>query len=169
MSAECQLRCFAIVWSLSINLSHCITSVLDHYDYAILEALSNKRISRMFWKKDTPQYGNWRLIAAVMFVVMLIVNGLAASTTLLGGITTAAVSDSYPNLFAPSGFTFSIWSVIYTLLALYLVSTVYYEPKNILSNPPLSSLFSSYLPLHHYLIHFGCLHGNTAYCGSVYC
>lgn len=77
----------------------------------------------MFWKKDKPQYGNWRIIAATAFIATLAINGLAASTTLLGGVTTAAVSDSYANLFAPSGFTFSIWSVIYTLLVIYLLST----------------------------------------------
>lgn len=59
-----------------------------------------------------------RIITAVTFVVMVIMNALA-NILPLNGITTGAVSDSYPNLFAPAGLTFSIWGVIYLLLALY--------------------------------------------------
>lgn len=58
-----------------------------------------------------------RIWVAGTFAVMLGVNALAGSTTLLGGHDTAAVSDKNPNLFAPAGFTFAIWGVIYLLLA----------------------------------------------------
>ncbi len=58
----------------------------------------------------------WKIYATVTYVTMLIVNGLAGSTTLLGGVDTAAISDKYANLFAPAGFTFAIWGVIYLLL-----------------------------------------------------
>ncbi len=61
-----------------------------------------------------------RMWAAVVFVVMIVVNGIAGSTTLLNGQNTAAVSDNNPNLFAPAGFTFAIWGVIYLLLAGYV-------------------------------------------------
>jgi hypothetical protein len=61
----------------------------------------------------------WRVGAAAAYVGMLVVNGLAGSTTSIGGVTTGDVSDSYPNLFAPAGFTFSVWGVIYLLLAVY--------------------------------------------------
>ncbi|HEV7349535.1 hypothetical protein [Telluribacter sp.] len=37
----------------------------------------------------------------------------------LNGHTTGELSDKYPNLFVPAGLTFSIWGVIYALLALY--------------------------------------------------
>lgn len=57
----------------------------------------------------------WRMSAVVTFAVMLVTNGLAASTTLLGGWTTADVSAAYPSLFTPAGYTFAIWGVIYTL------------------------------------------------------
>lgn len=60
-------------------------------------------------------------LALVAFVVMLVVNGIAGSTTLLGGHDTAAVSDGQPNLFAPAGFTFAIWGVIYLLLVVFMV------------------------------------------------
>lgn len=62
-----------------------------------------------------------RIWVAGTFAVMLGVNALAGSTTLLGGHDTAEVSDKNPNLFAPAGFTFAIWGVIYLLLAGYVV------------------------------------------------
>ena len=48
-------------------------------------------------------------------VFMLVMNTLAISLP-LGGKTTGELSDMYPNLFVPAGFTFAIWSVIYLLL-----------------------------------------------------
>lgn len=56
-----------------------------------------------------------KLWTVLVFVASLALNGLAG-TTILGGNTTAQVSDSYPNLFAPAGVTFAIWGVIYLLL-----------------------------------------------------
>lgn len=61
-----------------------------------------------------------RIVATILFVGSLIINGLAG-TTILGGNTTAQVSDSFPNLFAPAGITFAIWGVIYLLVAAYCV------------------------------------------------
>ena len=46
----------------------------------------------------------------------MIVNGLANSIP-INNIATGGVSDAYGNLFAPTGVTFSIWGVIYLLLA----------------------------------------------------
>lgn len=60
------------------------------------------------------------VLAVVVFGISLVLNGLAG-TTLLGGNTTAQVSDAYPNLFAPAGITFTIWGIIYLLLAAYCV------------------------------------------------
>lgn len=57
---------------------------------------------------------------AAIFALSLVVNALAG-TTIIGGNTTAQVSDSYPNLFAPAGFTFAIWGIIYLLLVLFCV------------------------------------------------
>jgi len=58
---------------------------------------------------------------AVFFVATVAVNGLAGSTTLLGGKSSADVSDLYPTLITPAGFTFSIWGIIYTLLLVFAV------------------------------------------------
>jgi hypothetical protein len=63
------------------------------------------------------------LLLAVMniifFLAVVVVNALA-TTVPLGGKTTGQLSDQYPNLFVPSGLTFSIWGVIYILLAIYV-------------------------------------------------
>jgi translocator protein len=50
---------------------------------------------------------------------MFIVNGLANYLP-LNGLTTGDVSALYPNKFVPDGFTFSIWSIIYLWLLVFL-------------------------------------------------
>ena len=57
-----------------------------------------------------------KIIVAVTFLLMIIVNILANSLP-INGQTTGEVADSYPNLFAPAGITFAIWGLIYLLLA----------------------------------------------------
>lgn len=49
---------------------------------------------------------------------MVIVNALANALP-INGLTTGQLSDFYPNLFAPAGWTFAIWGLIYLLLAGY--------------------------------------------------
>lgn len=56
-----------------------------------------------------------RLIVPLAYLSMIAVNYLANALP-LGGLTTGEVSGLYPNLFVPSGFTFSIWGIIYILL-----------------------------------------------------
>lgn len=60
------------------------------------------------------------LISSVLFIGVIIMNTLA-NTLPLGGETTGGVSDRYPNLFQPSGMTFSIWGIIYLLLGIFVV------------------------------------------------
>ncbi len=55
------------------------------------------------------------IINIVAFIAVLVVNYLAVSLP-LGGMTTGALSDLYPNLFTPAGLTFSIWGLIYLAL-----------------------------------------------------
>lgn len=59
------------------------------------------------------------IIAFITYIAMIVVNGLANALP-LNGITTGDVSFKYPNLFQPSGITFSIWGIIYLLLFIYL-------------------------------------------------
>ncbi len=58
---------------------------------------------------------NSRLINTVTLTIMLIVNTLA-NTLPLNGKTTAEIFDSYPVLFTPAGYVFSIWGLIYLVL-----------------------------------------------------
>jgi hypothetical protein len=61
-----------------------------------------------------------RIISIVSFILMIVVNTLAV-TLPINGKTTKEVSDLYPNLFVPAPITFSIWSIIYLFLLLYVV------------------------------------------------
>lgn len=62
-------------------------------------------------------YKWWNIIA---FIAVVLVN-ILASTLPIGGRSTAAVSNMYPTLITPAGYAFSIWSVIYVLLACFAV------------------------------------------------
>lgn len=56
----------------------------------------------------------------VTYLLMVTVN-ILANTLPINGQTTGEISDKYTNLFAPAGFTFAIWGVIYVLLAFYVL------------------------------------------------
>ena len=56
-----------------------------------------------------------KISVTVSYIFMIAVNGLANYLP-LNGQNTGEISDSYPNLFAPAGFTFAIWGLIYLLL-----------------------------------------------------
>jgi hypothetical protein len=60
-----------------------------------------------------------KIFAGLTYVAMVIVNFLANSLP-INNRSTGVISDAYPNLFAPAGFAFSIWGLIYLLLALYV-------------------------------------------------
>ena len=53
-------------------------------------------------------------------LVFLIGMNMLAVLLPLGNKTTGELSDLYPNLFVPAGFTFAIWSVIYILLIIFV-------------------------------------------------
>ena len=61
-----------------------------------------------------------RYISLLFFGAMVYMNYLANSLP-INGKTTGQLSDAYPNLFVPAGITFSIWGIIYLLLAAYCV------------------------------------------------
>lgn len=61
-----------------------------------------------------------KITTLVTFLIMVGVNALA-NILPINGVTSGEISDSYPNLFAPAGITFSIWGVIYLLLFFYSV------------------------------------------------
>jgi len=57
----------------------------------------------------------------IAFIITVLVNSLAGSTTILGGKNTAVISDSNPTLITPAGYVFSIWGIIYVLLGIFIV------------------------------------------------
>lgn len=61
-----------------------------------------------------------KILVTVTYLVMVVTNYLANALP-LNGRETGEVSDAYENLFAPAGITFSIWGVIYTLLAIHIL------------------------------------------------
>ena len=66
----------------------------------------------------------------IFFVVMVVINALAGSTTLLNGKLSGEISDLYPTLITPAGFTFSIWGIIYALLLVFIVFQAFPRNRN---------------------------------------
>lgn len=63
------------------------------------------------------KYLKIKITTTVSYIIMIAVNFLA-NLIPINGVKTSDISDAYKNLFTPAGFTFSIWGVIYLLLAL---------------------------------------------------
>lgn len=74
-----------------------------------------------------------KISVAISYLGMILVNFLANALP-IAGKNTGVVSDSYPNLFASAGLTFSIWGLIYLLLAAYVI---YYMSNKESSNKAL--------------------------------
>lgn len=60
------------------------------------------------------------IVVLVTYIIMIVMNYLANALP-LNGMTTGQVSDAYSNLFAPAGYTFAIWGLIYVLLAFHVI------------------------------------------------
>lgn len=72
-----------------------------------------------------------QVLNLLTFLVTITINWAAVSIP-LNGKSTKQLSDQYPNLFTPAGLTFSVWSVIYLSLALFIV----YQLKGLFSQEP---------------------------------
>jgi benzodiazapine receptor len=59
--------------------------------------------------------------ANVVAVVAALIMNTLVNILPLNGVTTGQVSDSYPNLFTPPGYVFSIWGVIYVLAIVFMI------------------------------------------------
>ena len=70
------------------------------------------------------------------FILMILLNGLANALP-INGFTTGELSDMYPNLFVPAGVTFSIWGLIYLLLAVFIITQLlhFFETSGSNVNP----------------------------------
>ena len=66
------------------------------------------------------KFGKMSIVVLVTYLLMIVMNYLANALP-LNGMTTGEVSDSYSNLFAPAGYTFAIWGLIYVLLAFHVI------------------------------------------------
>ena len=69
------------------------------------------------------------ILQVIFFIAMIAVNALA-NILPINGYNTAEVSNMYPNLFVPAGFTFSIWGVIYLLLLVWVIYSTILLWKN---------------------------------------
>ena len=65
------------------------------------------------------------ILAAIAFVATLGVNA-AANILPINGLNTGQVSELFPSMFTPAGFTFSIWSAIYLLLLGFVILQLYW-------------------------------------------
>jgi hypothetical protein len=68
-----------------------------------------------------------KIAVAAAFVAMVVVNYLAQALP-INGATPGQISDSLPNLFTPAGLTFSVWGVIYLMLAVFTVYQFFFRP-----------------------------------------
>lgn len=67
---------------------------------------------------------NLQIFNILGLVLVLVINALANALP-INGYNTGELSDLYPNLFVPAGFTFAIWGVIYLLLSAF----VFYQAR----------------------------------------
>lgn len=72
------------------------------------------------------------ILMTVGLVLTIAVNALA-NTLPINGQTTGEISNRLPVLFTPAGYVFSIWGVIYVLLAIWII-TIAFQLKN--NQPP---------------------------------
>jgi hypothetical protein len=58
------------------------------------------------------------------YILIIVMNSLANALP-INNKTTGEISASYPNLFTPAGYTFSIWGIIYILLLVFVIYQLY--------------------------------------------
>ncbi len=71
------------------------------------------------------------ILSVLSYFLMIGINALA-NILPLNGQTTGEISARFPVLFTPAGYVFSIWSVIYILLAIWLIYLLF--PKSVNHN-----------------------------------
>ncbi len=62
----------------------------------------------------------FRIIIMTFSLIAVVLVNAAANIMPINGKTTGEISNSLPVLFTPAGYAFSIWAVIYLLLAIWL-------------------------------------------------
>jgi len=96
------------------------------YGNSIIKKLNIKKISKIINGSEEMQMPYRKdisipieIITAASFLLMVITN-ILANFLPINGVRTGQILDFYPNLFAPAAVTFSIWGLIYMLLAGYV-------------------------------------------------
>lgn len=74
-----------------------------------------------------------KILNIAFFIVMVTVNYLANALP-LNNKTTGELSSQFENLFVPAGLTFSIWGVIYFMLAIYCIVQFNAQNKEIIQS-----------------------------------
>ena len=72
-------------------------------------------------------------IALISYLAMVVVN-ILASTVGINGKKTNEISDQVDVLFVPAGYVFSIWGLIYVLLAIWLI--LHFRSSQVHEEPP---------------------------------
>jgi len=62
----------------------------------------------------------YKIFNIFAFALMIVLNYLANALP-INGKTTGELSAEYPNLFVPTGLTFSIWGIIYLMLFIFII------------------------------------------------
>ena len=73
---------------------------------------------------------NYKIYISVILFLLVVYTNYLANALPIGGVTTGEVSDLLDNLFTPTGFTFSIWGIIYSALLVFLIS-IFWTPNNL--------------------------------------
>lgn len=82
----------------------------------------------MIKEKRLFSYSLLLILNLLAFIAMVVVNYLANALP-INDLTTGEISELYPNLFTPAGFTFAIWGLIYFLLGIFVAYQVVYLLK----------------------------------------
>jgi translocator protein len=85
------------------------------------EPIPNTKMNQFFKVVEQVKSRGFPLLNLFSFIVKVFINTLAGSTTIIGGANNAIISDRYPSLFTPAGYAFSIWGLIYTFNALFVL------------------------------------------------
>lgn len=97
-------------------------------------------------KSQSFSFGWMHIAVLVLFISVVIVNALAVSLP-INNVSTGEISDAYPNLFTPAGSTFSIWGVIYFLLAGFSIYQLQLFSKKKFKNPALLNQVRKYFAI----------------------
>jgi len=82
-----------------------------------------------------------RYLILPAYLLMVFVNYLSNALP-INGLNTGQVSANFDNLFTPAGFAFSIWGIIYLLLLVFSLQTIFLK-KNIISKQVVVAFIAS--------------------------